>query len=465
MNDQNQTHCRTTESEMRRDYDTVYALRQASLNAVTAVEYDELRDDAEHRERRWLARTDRWAAEWQFLDNAVQGWAENPAAMRCTRYELLRNVVFGRTPLEQVKTRVASLLQADRLTGRGRRSLRSTRRTCGPLAYFAFYRELFCHDDDSFTVHTSWWHARQWLGQQAQTQSSDRYVAAEIVAVDCLSGKRYPLIEANATTNAELAAEMTYLNRLLSDFLAAEGPMHAEVRYDELAGAYLEAFIAANHHDAGLHRIEHRLHADDLRDQALDLAARLGVPAADHLSVLDHDTAERARTTPAPPTGWLDACTHRFRTDRQRPGSAGFFIRYRLSTGAPTAIQLGWDPTKPQRPWQGQEVRLGRDGAPNGRHRAIGEFSSLGELLQNVENWCQPTYPGQSSAVRLYAARRLKEWSDHLAELERATTTSAAIRDALQTGKPYELIPSHWSTANQPEADPTHPVGGPDAAD
>ncbi|MEV6276664.1 hypothetical protein [Nocardia sp. NPDC051832] len=466
MDDPNGTHSGTTQSEMRRDYETVYALRQASLNTVTSLEYDHLRDDADRHERRWLARTDGWAAEWEFLDNAVQGWAENPPAMRRARYELLRKVVLGRTHLEQVKIRVASLLQADRLTGRSGRSLHSTRRTCGPLAYFASYRELFCHNNDSFTLHTSWWHARRWLGQQAQTHPGNRYAAAEIVAVDCLSGKHYPLIDANATTNAELAAEMAHLNRLLSDYPAADGQLHAAVRYDELAAAYLAAFTAANHPGASAHRIEHRLHADDLRDQALDLAARLGVPSADHLAALDRDIAERARNTPAPASGWLDACAHKYRADRQRPGQAGFFIRYRISRGAPVALQIGWNPTNPQRPWQGQEIRLSRDGTPTGHRRAIGEFSSLNELLRSVEQRCRSTYLGGSGAVHPYASRRLHEWNDYLAEIEHASKTSAAIRDAIQAGKPYELILTRWITSTDPpEADIARPTRGLNAID
>ncbi|PXX53443.1 hypothetical protein DFR70_12754 [Nocardia tenerifensis] len=437
MNNANDSHSRTTESAMRNAYDTVYRLRQESLDATSSKEYRALRAKAERVDRRWRSRSDRWSAEWAFLDQAVQGWAERPAEMRRTRYNTLRKVVSGASALDEVRVEVASLLQADRLTGRGQRSLNNRRATVAALAYLVSYRELRCPNESRATV-TSWWQAREWLfAWAAEAADGEQDTEAEIIAVDYVSGHDYPLLTADGLTHDELRTELVRLGELFGDIHRDGQRFSTEPRYDHLTAAYVEAFAAANHPDAGEHRLEYRLRADDLRDQALAVATYLGTPSADHLAALDCEYTQRTKPLPSPSWSWLDRCVKQAEHARETLYSEAFTIRYGLTAGR--GLQLGWSPVQRESRWQAYEIHLSRG---NDLQTVIGCYRSLGDLLYAVHEWGNEQGLPHEVRVHPYALERLRAWDDYVTSFEYRVAAGALLREAIRTGKPYELLPA-----------------------
>ncbi|MEV0246866.1 hypothetical protein AB0H76_09795 [Nocardia sp. NPDC050712] len=444
------------ENTLRAAFSRHYQLCQNSLHAQSFAEYARLRQAAENIEKQWEKAPGGWGARWQFLAREVQRCADQPVQAR----EKLHRLVLGQPAPALNLVEMNSVLQAAKLTSRDRLH---EREASSGLVYFAFYFQPDLKEV-TFGQLTSWWRARNWLDDQS-VQHPDGLVDVEIVALDCVSGVEYRLLSGQDIAEDDLHAELDQLTEILGGEREPDGkPFVDELHYDVLTDLYIDAVTAANHPHVGQYRLEHKLHADDLRDQTLDFATRIGLNATDHLATLDHTALRRAATTATPATSWLDTAVHDAHIERQRLDEHAFSIQYPACTEPRCAVRVGWNPSDPERPWQAEELRQTGSNDHTGELTPIGRYRTPGELVDNLERWSAGRYDDHDGAHLHYAARRLYDWQHRITKHDTQIDSSTGIRDAIRAGAPHKIRTSqlprsgmHTETATPAEASlPVH---------
>ncbi|MEV6276665.1 hypothetical protein [Nocardia sp. NPDC051832] len=421
------------EAALRAAFSRHYQLCHDSLHVKSFTEYARLRQAAEDIQQQWENAPGGWGAQWQFLTSEVQRFADQPRQARETLYRLaLGQPAPGLSTIE-----INSVTQAAELTNHGRLL---ERETSSGLVYFASYYQ---HDPEevAFGQLTSWWRARNWLYDQS-VQHPDGLVDVEIVALDYVSGAESRLLSGRGVTDDDLRTELDQLTETLGGERAPDGkPFVDDLHYDVLTDLYTDAVTAANHRHAGRYRFEHKLHADDLRDQTLDFAAHIGRNATDHLATIDNAAQRRAATTPASTTSWLDTAVHDAHTERHRLDEHAFSIQYPASAEPRCAVRVGWNPSDPERPWQAEELRHTGNDDHTGELTPIGRYRTPGELVDNLKQWSAGRYGDHDGAQLHYAARRLYDWQHRITKHDTQIASSERIRDAIRAGTPHKIRP------------------------
>ncbi|PXX53442.1 hypothetical protein DFR70_12753 [Nocardia tenerifensis] len=430
-------HLAGDEAAMRETYDRCFRLRQASLHATTYERYHALRAEALRIEQDWLASAPGhlWD-EWRNLQRIVQDSADQPGEVRDRRAELLYRAAFGDPTLDTTALSLNSYFHAERLTEPATSPHRV--HTSG-LAYFATYQRSDS-DDPAFAHLTSCWKAREWLYQQSVNHPDEERLTVDIRAVDYVSGAETMLMTGAGISSEELRDELDRLTDILGGERELDGkPFVDELHYDILVDDYTDAVTAANHPHASVLRFEHKLHADDVRDQTLDFAFHLGLNASDRLTDADNTALVRHRTTPAPPTSWLDNAADYTAWSRERLQENAFGIRYLASKGSRCEIRFRWTPLDPERPWYAEEFRFTEQDANTGVVTSIGRYRSPGELAFAVKTWSAARYSDNDAAQLHYATRRAYDWQHRLDRADDNTNTAQRIRESVRHREPFEI--------------------------
>ncbi|QBS44913.1 hypothetical protein [Nocardia sp. CS682] len=290
------------EATMRTAYDHLYQLRQHAITTEDATEYTALNTEASQLEQTWLTGPAAWALQWRYLDNAVENWANDPDSAS----DVLHQYLFSREPAHtETAIERDSLLQAERLT---QHPDAATPAHTSALTYIATYNRTGA--DAELATHTSWWKAREWVRDHA-IEDTDTLVDLAISAHDLVSGKRCVLTTATAAPAADVLTELDRLTAVLGGAREPDGKEFVDdLHYEILCDDYQAAMTAANHPDAEVRRFEHKLCADDLRDQTLDFARSIGrQDAVETLASIDHTARTDTAGNATPHVSWLDQIT------------------------------------------------------------------------------------------------------------------------------------------------------------
>ncbi|MFI6998286.1 hypothetical protein [Nocardia sp. NPDC050175] len=423
-----------SESGMRRAYEDLYQLRQRAIATESATEYLTLNTEATQLERAWLTGPPRWALRWRYLDAAVEDWANGPDLARQNLDEAVHGSLHN--PPNLTPTVRESLQQAARLV---RRATMAEPVDTSSLAYIATYTPTASATGD-LGAHTSWWKAREWTREHAITDA-DTPVDLTIAAHDVISGKRRLLTTATAIPAAQVVAELDRLTTVLGGARERDGkPFVDDLHYEVLCDDYQAAMIAARHPGVGTRRFEHKLCADDLRDQTLDFATSIGrQDTVAELAGIDRTARHDVAFLPAPGTSWLDQITDHAEQAHQQLSWQGIEVHYPHAHDPTLIIQAGHSPVQDLDPWHGQQLRLTQLGDEHtGELHQIGRYRSCEELLTALQNHTSTTNPTQSGTVPAEVATRLREYDQQLRELDANLVTSRTIRTAIRSGQPVQ---------------------------
>ncbi|CAM4344454.1 hypothetical protein NONI108955_21890 [Nocardia ninae] len=425
------------ESEMRWAYEDLYRLRQNAITTESVTEYLALNTEATQLERAWLTGPPQWALRWRYLDAAVEDWANDPDYARQILHETFFGSLYNPPNLDGIER--DSLLQAARLTRRG-----STAEPIdtSSLAYIATYARTGSTTGD-LGAHTSWWKAREWIREHA-IADADTPVDLTIAAHDVVSGKRRLLNTATAIPAAEAVTELDRLTTVLGGARELDGKVFVDdLHCDVLCDDYQAAMNAANHPDAGTRRIEHKLHADDLRDQTLDFAASIGrQDIVEALADIDRTARQDGTDLAAPSGSWLDQITDHAQRAREQLSWHGIEVHYPHPNDPSLIVHAGRSPVEHLDPWYGEQLRLTQPGGEHtGEMGRIGRYGSCEELLTALEN--RTATPGfahdrHRGAVPAEVVTRLREFDQKLRELDTNLTTSTSVRAAIRSGQPIQ---------------------------
>ncbi|WP_405166466.1 hypothetical protein OG203_16065 [Nocardia sp. NBC_01499] len=425
-----------SESGMREAYDDLYRLRQRSITTESATEYLALNTAATQLERAWLTGPPQWALRWRYLDAAIEDWANDPDLARQNLDEAVHGSVHN--PPNLTPTVRASLEQAARLVRRARMAEPTD---TSSLAYIATYTHTATTTGD-LGAHTSWWKAREWVRERA-VADADTPVDLTVAAHDVVSGKRRLLTIATAIPAAEVVTELDRLTTVLSGARERDGkPFVDDLHYEVLCDDYQAAMISARHPDAGTLRFEHKLYADDLRDQTLDFATSLGrQDTVAELADIDRTARRDVVFLPAPGSSWLDQITDHAEQAHQQLDWQGIEIHYPHPHDPTLIIQAGHTPVHHANRWYGHQLRLTQLGdAHTGELHQIGRYNSCEELLTALQYHTNTTDPGHDGESRVPAdvTARLREFDQQLRELGTNLATSRTIRVAIRSGQPIQ---------------------------
>ncbi|MFG1795792.1 hypothetical protein [Nocardia sp. NPDC049149] len=426
------------EPAMRTAYDHLYRLRQRAISTDSATEYNASNTEASQLEQLWLTGPATWALQWRYLDTAVENWANDPPSASGLLNHIFDDLERGHT--EAARLERDSLLQADRLTS-GSTDAVGTPHTSS-LTYITTYTNGPTTD---LTTHTSWWRAREWARERA-SGDADTTVDLTIAAHDLISGKRRLLTTATTIPATDVITELDRLTAVLGGARQRDGKEFVdELHYDILCDDYQAAMTAANHPTAEARRFEHKLCADDLRDQTLDFARNIGIQdAVETLANIDRTARETTRDHTTPQASWLDQITNHAERAREQITWHGIDAHYSLTDDSTRTIRAGRSPGESLEPWYGEELRWSQPGGEHvGEMHRIGRYATCEELLSALENYAAATPPAHSgqpvAAVPAEAATRLREFDQTLRELDNNLTTSTTIRAAIRSGSPVQL--------------------------
>ncbi|WP_405165600.1 hypothetical protein OG203_11170 [Nocardia sp. NBC_01499] len=424
-----------SESGMRWAYEDFYRLRQDAITTESATEYLALNNEAAQLERAWLTGPPQWALRWRSLDAAVEGWANDPDLARRIHDEAVLGSVDYPPNLNKIER--DSLHQAAWLV---RRSTLAEPTETSALAYIATYTHTASATGD-LGVHTSWWKTREWVRERA-VADGEAAVDLTIAAHDVLSGRRRLLSTATAIPAADLVTELDRLTTVLGGAREPDGkPFVDDLHYEVLCDDYQAAMVAASHPDAAVLRIEHKLLADDLRDQTLDFAASIGrQDAVAQLAGIDRTARQDGADVAAPGSSWLDQITDHAERTREQVRGQGIEVHYPHAHDPTLIVRVGRSPVHQLDPWYSEQLRLTQLGGEHtGEIHPIGRYSSCEELLTALENHTTTTSPGRDAhpgAVPAEVVARLREYDRQLRELDTNLATSTSIRTAIRSGQP-----------------------------
>ncbi|MGX1778376.1 hypothetical protein ACWIGW_40155 [Nocardia brasiliensis] len=448
-----------SESAMRCAYEQLYQLRQRAITTESATEYFALNTQATQLERTWLTGPAGWALRWRYLDNAVNVWANDPASARRT----LDDAVFGTVdgPPSATMFERDTLLYAAQLTRRGGAAEPSH---TSALAYIATYSRT---DSDAsvLTAHTSWWKAREWISDRS-SGDDEAPIEISIAAHDVVSGRRQMLTATiGAIPATEVKTQLNNMTTVLGGTRERDGKEFVDdLHYEVLCDDYHAAMTAANHPGAGSRRIEHKLCADDLRDQLLDFATTIGrQDAVETLADIDRGIRKNASQGTAQDLTMFDEIANHAQHARDQLAWQGINAHYTLDKDPTRIVHVGRSPVEHLAPWYGEVLWLSDpENGHTGEMRPIGRFFSCEALIGALENHAFTTGPSTShpSPVPADVVRQLREFDQNLRDLDTNLQTSTTIRAAVRSAQPVHLTSRRNPSNSRDRSDPDQRVAG-----
>ncbi|MBF6062006.1 hypothetical protein IU500_19345 [Nocardia terpenica] len=316
----------------------------------------------------------------------------------------------------------------------------------GRMPYEAVYR-LADDSEKAFMPTTSWWKARQWLIGRTTIFPRQR-VNTEIRWRDLQSGDQHTLMTAHNAEPSDLRDALIKLDTLLGAEHATHGLAWLDdLHFDILCDDYHDAMLAQHNPYAFDHRLEHQLHADDLRDQILDFANRAGIPhTADHLAGIDAAIASHDfHNHELPRSTWLDDAVNRADQILHQQKTLGLRVNYPRPDNPRHIIHAGRDEIDPRNPWYAEDhLTINRDGGSGAQITPIGRFRTCQDLIDTLRNHATDPWTNGNKVVpqRItpQAARGLRDFDRNLTALAEDLNFYRQLRIDLAARQPHRLV-------------------------
>ncbi|MFI1919326.1 hypothetical protein [Nocardia sp. NPDC020380] len=305
----------------------------------------------------------------------------------------------------------------------------------------------------------SWSAARRWLITQAAQTDSQARVDITITGPDPLSGApARPLMTGIALTARELREHLAHIDTVLGTTLIPIDPNPQpwldELRYEVLCDAYRDTLREHANPWAVGRRYQHYLHADDLRANIIDFAARSGLAEtarrtedSDEQSDAVHDRLDEIRgsiaefekdwTTAPRATTWLDEAVDDAQHRLDALLSEGVRITWIDPTDTGQTIVVGFEDDR----WYLQYGRTYTDERTIIYDNAAHTFGSCDELLTEAPPVASATRENPRRVISESIASRLRTFNWDLLALRSDLSIARQLRDAVHSGAPYVIRP------------------------
>ncbi|MFF0494581.1 hypothetical protein ACFYTQ_36655 [Nocardia sp. NPDC004068] len=435
---------------MHADFERTVRLDTAIGHSRSRDEAETLRDEINTISSAWLER-DEWQTHWRYLQRAYHEWTTEPRQLSAYLDRLILQAPLGEEhppddPTIDVLEFVSELDCRHREVARRR----ATQRFSGAVAYEASYARV--GDTEARRIPaTSWWQARHWLSEQVAALP-DQQLRVEISCQEVQFGDQRVVMTAQRIRPTELLAELVRFDDLLNAWHEPRGlPWLDELRVDVLLEEYSTASAAAQNPWDVEHRFEHRLRADDLRDQIRDFAAHADIEDAPRR--LAEADANLASTNPyaIEPLGrtWLDDLVDRAARRLRQHTDRGIAIEYPHPGDPASTIHAGYRDTSITTPWYAEEhLLLTSDGETWTQILPIGNYGSHHELVnalrQHAKDLRHVTEDVIAQQVPLASLAALRSHEDTLAQLTDDLGVCRQLRAnvAAQRAHPITATPS-----------------------
>ncbi|RJO67949.1 hypothetical protein D5S18_34170 [Nocardia panacis] len=420
--------------KMRLDFVRFYHLSVAAEFARSDGERTALLKEADRISTPWREVPGERTIDWWYLSAAVGEWARDSAGMQGH----LDAVDEGRIYITNDQR--ASLVQAKQLNAAREAAIRPAEFT-DELAMLPYRARIKpAEDTEAIEKHTtSWWLAREWLSDISCVYP-EQVVDVEIAWYDQHSGEWRNLIEGSGVGTEDLRVELADLDRLLGGRRTLDPkPWLNDLVNDVLSDEYRAALVEQNNPWASTeHRIEHRLHADDLRDQILEFA---GVEhAADHLADIDTSVKEMNHFALEPQTGtWVDQMSRTAEYAFRQSEREVVRVNYHPDPTQPDyAIHAGYSNVDSENPWYAEEqISWKAEGKRLIEIRLLGRFNDLPALVQELQTYRIDGVGAGSQSIPASILDRLSNFDRYLIECADMAGNSKRLADGIRARAPY----------------------------